>query len=85
MSTQPTVFITVPKYVAITPLQTAAGSTITTVSSTALPKIRPAPAQITTVKENTYDTDGTSVETQPSKAKKRRLDHLSWEEKVQRK
>ncbi|XP_037821905.1 LOW QUALITY PROTEIN: uncharacterized protein LOC119610662 [Lucilia sericata] len=84
MSTQPTVFITVPKYVAITPMQ-AAGTAVTTVGSTAttaLPKIRPAPPTQTPVTEQANDTTN---ETQAPKGKKRRLDHLTWEEKVQRK
>ncbi|XP_065370421.1 LOW QUALITY PROTEIN: uncharacterized protein Xbp1 [Calliphora vicina] len=82
MSTQPTVFITVPKYVAITPMQ-AAGSAVTTIGSTALPKIRPAPTQSPVTEECNNSTD--SSETQAPKGKKRRLDHLTWEEKVQRK
>ncbi|KAI8122520.1 X-box-binding protein 1 [Lucilia cuprina] len=84
MSTQPTVFITVPKYVAITPIQ-AAGTAVTTVGSTAttvLPKIRPAPPTQTPVAEQKNETTN---ETQAPKGKKRRLDHLTWEEKVQRK
>lgn len=82
MSTQPTVFITVPKYVAITPMQ-AAGSAVTTIGSTALPKIRPAPTQTPFTEEESNCSDAN--ETQPPKGKKRRLDHLTWEEKVQRK
>lgn len=83
---QPTVFITVPKYVAITPMQTATGSTITTIGSTSLPKIRPAPAQTPTEQaSNTSMDNGSNTDTPAPKGKKRRLDHLTWEEKVQRK
>ncbi|KAM7343595.1 LOW QUALITY PROTEIN: X box binding protein 1 [Cochliomyia hominivorax] len=88
MSTQPTVFITVPKYVAITPLQTAtASAAVTTVGSTSLPKIRPAPtrAPCTESASNTTAKGAATSETQAPKGKKRRLDHLTWEEKVQRK
>lgn len=85
MSTQPAVFITVPKYVAITPIQaTAAGHVVTNIGSTVLPKIRPAPAQISAT-DITDETTGSCTESTAPKGKKRRLDHLSWEEKVQRK
>ncbi|XP_017466796.1 PREDICTED: X-box-binding protein 1 isoform X1 [Rhagoletis zephyria] len=75
-ATSPAVFITVPKYVALTH-----NPTVT------LPKIRPAP---TTTVQGTPDgatagnvvvEDGASA----PRAKKRRLDHLTWEEKIQRK
>ena len=76
--TAPAVFITVPKYVAITPSIT--GSQI-------LPKIRPAPstaqAEISSTTSG-YDSS-VSDEGPAPKGRKRRLDHLSWEEKVQRK
>lgn len=85
---QPTVFITVPKYVAITPMQTAMGSTITTIgSTTSLPKIRPGPTQTSTTDtaSNTTVNNGATTDSTAPKGKKRRLDHLTWEEKVQRK
>lgn len=85
MSTQPTVLITVPKFVAISPIQ-AAGTAVTTIGSTSLPKIRPAPPSLTTCNESSNDeTDIATAETSVPKGKKRRLDHLTWEEKVQRK
>ncbi|XP_054738537.1 X-box-binding protein 1 [Anastrepha obliqua] len=76
-STAQSVFITVPKYVAITHNPTMT-----------LPKIRPAPTptsvQGTAVlasAENVIVEDGASA----PRGKKRRLDHLTWEEKMQRK
>ncbi|TMW45131.1 hypothetical protein DOY81_009789, partial [Sarcophaga bullata] len=84
MSTQPTVLITVPKFVAITPMQ-AAGSAVTTIGSTSLPKIRPAPPNPMSCTESSNDaTDISTAEASAPKGKKRRLDHLTWEEKVQR-
>uniref|UniRef100_A0A034W129 X-box-binding protein 1 n=1 Tax=Bactrocera dorsalis TaxID=27457 RepID=A0A034W129_BACDO len=72
-ATAPAVFITVPKYVAIshTPTMT-------------LPKIRPAPMTTSsqgTINANAVVEDGASA----PRGKKRRLDHLTWEEKIQRK
>ncbi|XP_050326497.1 uncharacterized protein LOC126756996 [Bactrocera neohumeralis] len=72
-ATTPAVFITVPKYVAIshTPTMT-------------LPKIRPAPMTTSsqgTINANAVVEDGASA----PRGKKRRLDHLTWEEKIQRK
>ncbi|XP_061387843.1 PH domain-containing protein DDB_G0287875 [Musca vetustissima] len=106
----PTVFITVPKYVAITPIpapsSVASGATIvtpittpssssstTTNTSTLLAKIKPAPAPqqihspaISTVSDNDCCSDSSSTATpNPPRGKKRRLDHLTWEEKIQRK
>ncbi|XP_011185480.1 uncharacterized protein LOC105214019 [Zeugodacus cucurbitae] len=74
-ATAPAVFITVPKYVAITHTPTMT-----------LPKIRPAPTTTslqgtTTLANNGLVEDGASA----PRGKKRRLDHLTWEEKVQRK
>lgn len=88
MSTQPAVFITVPKYVAITPIQSInAESAVTTIGSTTLPKIRPAPAQIIASNNSVDSCDSSNESTAAAapKGKKRRLDHLTWEEKVQRK
>nr|XP_036230709.1 uncharacterized protein LOC106626918 [Bactrocera oleae] len=73
MATAPAVFITVPKYVAITHTPTMT-----------LPKIRPAPTTTSsqgTINANAVVEDGASA----PRGKKRRLDHLSWEEKIQRK
>ncbi|XP_013098552.2 LOW QUALITY PROTEIN: uncharacterized protein LOC106081256 [Stomoxys calcitrans] len=80
----PTVFITVPKYVAITPIP-ATGAV--------LHKIKPAPPQNNVPIMNaalstctaSSDSDSNASVTLPAKGKKRRLDHLSWEEKIQRK
>ncbi|XP_037946574.1 X-box-binding protein 1 [Teleopsis dalmanni] len=66
-ATAPAVFITVPKYVAITP------------STPSLPKIRPAPTPVV------MDAIPVATDEGAPKGKKRRLDHLTWEEKVQRK
>lgn len=65
----PPVFITVPKYVAITP---------NTAGTPLLPKIRISSPAGQATPPNFAD-DATT------KGKKRRLDHLSWEEKIQRK
>ncbi|XP_075169524.1 LOW QUALITY PROTEIN: X box binding protein 1 [Haematobia irritans] len=80
----PTVFITVPKYVAITPITQATTAGI-------LPKIKPAPQNNVTITPvvgagsfTTSDSESNSSIPAP-KGKKRRLDHLSWEEKIQRK
>ncbi|KAI9582863.1 hypothetical protein GQX74_012080 [Glossina fuscipes] len=73
-----TVFITVPKFVALTP-GTASTSSTTPVKCS-LTKIMPAPP-LTDV----LPTSKASTGEPTSKAKKRRLDHLSWEEKIQRK
>lgn len=98
----PTVFITVPKYVAISPVATTGSSVTTSLNNsnttTVLHKIKPAPSpqvQIialnnnnnssSTFTGNCSDSDGSSIAASPPKGKKRRLDHLSWEEKIQRK
>lgn len=97
----PTVFITVPKYVAISPVATNGSSVTTSINNncsttTVLHKIKPAPPQVqiialnnnnnsNTSTGNCSDSDGSSIAASPPKGKKRRLDHLSWEEKIQRK
>ncbi|XP_011294015.2 X-box-binding protein 1 [Musca domestica] len=101
----PTVFITVPKYVAITPANAPNGATIvapmvttttttnTTTTTTLLPKIKPAPPQnptavqisTTASSDNDCSDSNSSSTTCPPRGKKRRLDHLTWEEKIQRK
>ncbi|XP_067628544.1 X-box-binding protein 1 [Eurosta solidaginis] len=66
----PAVFITVPKYVAISPSMTLA-------------KIRPAPTtSVGTANDENMLSDDNSF---APRGKKRRLDHLTWEEKIQRK
>jgi len=79
-ATTPAVFITVPKYVAITP--------------NTLPKIRPAPPSVNNhqfvvkpLSSPATSEYGSSVSDDGGapKSKKRRLDHLTWEEKIQRK
>uniref|UniRef100_A0A1B0ACV6 X-box-binding protein 1 n=1 Tax=Glossina pallidipes TaxID=7398 RepID=A0A1B0ACV6_GLOPL len=79
MSTTSTVFITVPKYVALSTQATATTSS-TTPLKCSLPKIMPAPPLT-----DALSTSKASAGEPTSKAKKRRLDHLSWEEKIQRK
>ncbi|KAL9915536.1 LOW QUALITY PROTEIN: X box binding protein 1 [Glossina fuscipes fuscipes] len=73
-----TVLITVPKFVALTP-GTASTSSTTPVKCS-LTKIMPAPPLT-----DALPTSKASTGEPTSKAKKRRLDHLSWEEKIQRK
>uniref|UniRef100_W8C833 X-box-binding protein 1 n=1 Tax=Ceratitis capitata TaxID=7213 RepID=W8C833_CERCA len=76
-ATTPAVFITVPKYVAITHNPTMT-----------LPKIRPAPTPTSLQSTNTIGANSDAFiedgATAP-RGKKRRLDHLTWEEKIQRK
>ncbi|XP_073812072.1 LOW QUALITY PROTEIN: X box binding protein 1 [Musca autumnalis] len=105
----PTVFITVPKYVAITPLQAAQAittnssgattivtpiTTSTTTTTTVLPKLKPAPppqnstsivTNISNVSDIECSDSNCSTTATPPRGKKRRLDHLTWEEKIQRK
>uniref|UniRef100_A0A1A9WDV8 X-box-binding protein 1 n=1 Tax=Glossina brevipalpis TaxID=37001 RepID=A0A1A9WDV8_9MUSC len=77
MSSAPTVFITVPKYVAITTATPEA--TPSTISrKCTLPKIRPAPSSIDSLSKM-------ATAEHVTKSKKRRLDHLTCEEKAQRK
>lgn len=76
-ATAPAVFITVPKYVAITHTPTMT-----------LPKIRPAPTTTSMQGTTALATNGNAMIDDGASAprgKKRRLDHLTWEEKIQRK
>lgn len=99
MSTSPSVLVTVPKYVTIKrvrPIDTNNSHTITnwcqvqsssSEPSSLLTKVGKTyggvvmQEQSTTI--NIIDDDMDNLETQPKK--KRRLDHLTWEEKIQRK
>lgn len=68
----------------------------TAITSNTLPKLRPAPLTAALLKASSptpsssgyassSNMDDEALSTVPPKAKKRRLDHLTWEEKVQRK